>query len=144
MMRKIGSIVAPVLLLLSLLAVWELLVGVLDTPAYILPGPAAIVRTFFAQFPTLLHHAAVTFAEIVLGLVLGGLGGFTLALAVLYSPVLERAFYPLIIASQMIPVFAIAPLLIVWMGFGLWPKATVAALIGFFPIVVNASDGLRP
>jgi len=142
-MRRFGSIAAPILLLLLLLAAWELAVGTLDTPAYILPAPTAIVATFFTQFPTLLHHAAVTLAEIVLGLMLGGLAGFALALAVLYSPLLERALFPLIIASQMIPVFAIAPLLIVWMGFGLWPKATVAALIGFFPIVVNASDGLR-
>ncbi|MBU0595197.1 ABC transporter permease [Candidatus Bipolaricaulota bacterium] len=143
MRHRAGSIMAPILLVLLLLAGWELAVVVFDTPAYILPAPTAIVATFFAQFTTLLHHAVITLAEIVLGLALGALAGFALALAVLYSPLLDRALYPLIIASQMIPVFAIAPLLIVWMGFGLWPKATVAALIGFFPIVVNASDGLR-
>ena len=142
-MRRVGAVAMPLLLLFFLLVLWEVAVGLFDTPAYILPAPTAVLATFFARFPTLLHHAAITLAEIVLGLVLGGLAGVALALAVLYSRTLERALYPLIIASQMIPVFAIAPLLIVWMGFGLWPKAVVAALIGFFPIVVNASDGLR-
>ena len=142
-MRRLVGFAAPLVLLLALLAVWEGSVRLFDLPYYILPPPSRIATTFVSHFSSLLHHAAVTLAEIVLGLFLGGVGGFGLALAVFYSPVLERALYPLIIASQMIPVFAIAPLLIVWMGYGLWPKATVAALIGFFPVVVNASDGLR-
>ena len=142
-MRRMKRFVAPLVLLLVLLALWEGSVRLFDLPHYILPPPSRIATAFVSHFSSLFHHAAVTLAEIVLGLFLGGLGGFGLALAVFYSPVLERALYPLIIASQMIPVFAIAPLLIVWMGYGLWPKATVAALIGFFPVVVNASDGLR-
>ena len=142
-MKRMTGFVAPLVLLLAMLAVWEGSVRLFDLPHYILPPPSRIAAAFVSHFSSLLHHAAVTLAEIVLGLFLGGVGGFGLALAVFYSPVLERALYPLIIASQMIPVFAIAPLLIVWMGYGLWPKATVAALIGFFPVVVNASDGLR-
>jgi len=142
-MRRAGSILAPILLVVFLLAVWQVTVTILDTPRYILPAPTAILRAFINHFSMLLHHAATTLAEIALGLVLGGLAGFVLAVAILYSPILERALYPLIVTSQMVPVFAIAPLLIVWMGFGLWPKATVAALIGFFPVAVNASDGLR-
>ena len=142
-MKRLTGLAVPILLVLVLLVAWEGAVRLFDTPHYILPAPSRIGAAFFSHFPSLLHHAAVTLAEIVLGLVLGGLGGFGLAVAIFYSPVLERAVYPLIIASQMIPIFAIAPLLIVWMGYGLWPKATVAALIGFFPIVVNASDGLR-
>jgi ABC-type nitrate/sulfonate/bicarbonate transport system permease component len=142
-MKRLTSVVAPIVLLLVLLAAWEGAVRLFDLPRYILPAPSRIGTSFVSHFPSLLHHASVTLAEIVLGLLLGGIGGFALAVAVFYSPILERALYPLIIASQMIPVFAIAPLLIVWMGYGVWPKATVAALIGFFPIVVNASDGLR-
>jgi len=135
--------IAPLILLAVLLGLWEVLTRSLGVPTYILPAPSRIAAAFGVHFATLLHHATITLAEIVLGLVLGGLGGFVLAVAVFYSAILERALYPLIIASQMIPVFAIAPLLIVWMGYGLWPKATVAALIAFFPIVVNASAGLR-
>ena len=142
-MKRLTDIVAPIVFLLVLLAMWEGAVLLFDLPHYILPAPSRIGAAFCSHFPSLLYHASVTLAEIVLGLLLGGLGGFALAVAVFYSPILERALYPLIIASQMVPVFAIAPLLIVWMGYGLWPKATVAALIGFFPVVVNASDGLR-
>jgi putative hydroxymethylpyrimidine transport system permease protein len=142
-MKRLTSVVAPIVLLLVLLAAWEGAVRLFDLPRYILPAPSRIAASFVSHFPSLLHHASVTLAEIVLGLLLGGIGGFALAVGVFYSPILDRALYPLIIASQMIPVFAIAPLLIVWMGYGLWPKATVAALIGFFPVVVNASDGLR-
>jgi putative hydroxymethylpyrimidine transport system permease protein len=142
-MKRAIDVAAPIVLLLILLAAWEGAVHLFDLPHYILPAPSRIAASFHAHFPSLLHHASITLAEIVLGLFLGGLGGFGLAIAVFYSPILERALYPLIIASQMIPVFAIAPLLIVWMGYSVWPKATVAALIGFFPVVVNASDGLR-
>jgi len=142
-MKHLTDIAAPIVLLLVLLAAWEGAVGLFDLPHYILPAPSRIAASFVSHFPSLLRHASITLAEIVLGLLLGGLGGFGLAIAVFYSPILERALYPLIIASQMVPVFAIAPLLIVWMGYGVWPKATVAALIGFFPVVVNASDGLR-
>ena len=142
-MRRLTGVVAPIVLLLVFLAAWEGAVRLFDLPRYVLPAPSRIAAAFASHFSSLLHHASVTLAEIVLGLLLGGLGGFGLAVAVFYSPILERALYPLIIASQMIPIFAIAPLLIVWMGYGVWPKATVAALIGFFPVVVNASDGLR-
>ena len=142
-MKRVIDVAAPIVLVLVLLAAWEGAVWLFDLPHYILPAPSRIAVAFVSHLPSLLHHASVTLAEIVLGLLLGGPGGFGLAVAGFHSPILERALYPLIIASQIIPVFAIAPLLIVWMGYGLWPKAVVAALIGFFPVVVNASDGLR-
>ncbi|MEE8593574.1 MAG: ABC transporter permease [Candidatus Bipolaricaulota bacterium] len=136
-------ILAPLLLLLLLLGAWELSVRWLDMKPFILPAPSRVLITFIDNFSMLVRHGAVTFSEILLGLLLGGLGGILLAILVFYSPVMDKALYPLIIGSQMIPVFAIAPILIVWMGYGLWPKVTVAALICFFPLVVNVSDGLR-
>ena len=136
-------ILAPLLLLLLLLGAWEILVHWFDVKPFILPAPSQILGAFVENIAMLSWHGAVTFSEILLGLMLGGLGGFLLAVAVFYSPLLDKALYPLIIGSQMIPVFAIAPILIVWMGYGLWPKVTVAALISFFPLVVTVSDGLR-
>ena len=124
MKDKWVRILAPLLLLLLLLGAWELSVHWFDVKPFILPAPSQVLITFIDNFPMLMWHGAVTFLEILLGLLLG-------------------ALYPLIIGSQMIPVFAIAPILIVWMGYGLWPKVTVAALICFFPLVVNVSDGLR-
>ncbi len=136
-------ILAPLFLLLLLLGVWEILVRWFDVQAFILPAPSQILVSFVENMGLLTWHGAVTFSEILLGLLLGGLGGILLAIVVFYSPLLDKALYPLIIGSQMIPVFAIAPILIVWMGYGLWPKVTVAALISFFPLVVTVSDGLR-
>ncbi len=136
-------LLAPAALLLLLLAIWELAVRSLGVQPFILPAPSQVILTFVDNFTLLVGHGAVTLLEIVLGLLIGSIGGITLAILVFYSPLLDKALYPLIIGSQMIPVFAIAPLLIVWMGYGLWPKVTVAALISFFPLVVNVSDGLR-
>jgi putative hydroxymethylpyrimidine transport system permease protein len=130
-------------LLLLLLGIWEATVRSLHIQPFILPAPSQVVATFVDNLPLLIRQGSVTLLEIVLGLAFGGVGGVLLAVAVFYSRLLDRALYPLIITSQMIPVFAIAPILIVWMGYGLWPKVTVAALISFFPLVVNVSDGLR-
>jgi len=143
MKDKWVRILAPLLLLLLLLGAWEVSVHWLDVKPFILPAPSQVLITFIDNFRMLMWHGAVTFSEIMLGLLLGGLAGILLAILVFYSPVMDKALYPLIIGSQMIPVFAIAPILIVWMGYGLWPKVTVAALICFFPLVVNVSDGLR-
>jgi len=131
------------LTLLALAGLWEAGVRLFHVPPYLLPPPSRVVFVFFSQLPLLASHAGATLAEIALGLALGTCGGVLLAALIFASPPLERAIYPLIIASQMVPVFAIAPLLVVWFGYGLWPKVTVAALIVFFPIVVNTVDGLR-
>ena len=131
------------LILLLLCAVWEASVRILSVPGYILPPPSSILLTFLYRFPTFVWHAATTTLEIALGMVIGGSGGILLALLIFYLPSVGRSIYPLILASQMIPVFAIAPLLIVWFGYGLWSKAIVSALIVFFPIVINSVDGLR-
>ena len=136
-------VLVPVLLFFGALAVWELCVRIFSVPVYILPAPSRIGETFVLQFPLLLEHAGITLVEILLGLALGGAAGLGLAIVLYYSDGIRRAVEPFIIASQMVPVFAIAPLLIVWLGFGVWPKVVVSALIGFFPVAVNALDGLR-
>jgi len=143
MTNKWVRVLAPLVLLLLLLGIWELSVHWFDVKPFILPAPSQVLGTFIDNFSLLSWHGAVTFLEIILGLLIGSLGGILLAIVVFYSPILDKALYPLIIGSQMIPVFAIAPILIVWMGYGMWPKVTVAALISFFPLVVNVSDGLR-
>lgn len=143
MARWIRTYATPLIVLSLLLLLWEGGVRAFHTPFYILPAPSRILFVFFTRFPLLLSHAATTILEIGLGMLFGTTGGVSLALLVFYSPSLERGIYPLVIASQMIPIFAIAPLLVLWFGYGLWSKAIVAALIVFFPIVVNTVDGLR-
>lgn len=143
MTRLLRRYLAAALLLIALFALWEGSVRLLHVQPYILPPPSRIVAVFFTRFTLLLEHASATMLEVFLGILFGTTAGFVLAILIFYSRTLERALYPLIIASQMIPVFAIAPLLVVWFGYGLWPKVTVAGLIVFFPIVVNMVDGLR-
>jgi putative hydroxymethylpyrimidine transport system permease protein len=126
-----------------LLGAWEAAVRLAHVPPYILPPPSRVAATFASQFPTLARHGATTLAEIALGLSIAGVLGFALAVALHASPSFERAARPFLLASQMVPVFAIAPLLVLWLGYGIWPKVVVAALIGFFPVAVSELDGLR-
>lgn len=147
-LKRIGRwhLILPALLLLLLLSLWEGSLRLLARPDLIhtvYPIPSGIAVNIYANSALLAQHTLVTVAEIGLGLGLALIGGLTLALLVFYSKAMERALYPLIIITQNIPVFAIAPLLVIWLGYGLWPKAIVAALIVFFPIVVNTVDGLR-
>ena len=145
--RRIGfwarGAAPPIVLLAAFLCAWEWGVRAYAVPFYILPSPSRIAGVLVAERGLLLSHAAVTLAEVLLGLAVAFVVGAGLALAIFSSRTIERAVYPLIIASQTVPVFAIAPLLIVWFGYGMLSKVAMAALIVFFPIVVNTVDGLR-
>jgi len=133
----------PALLLAAILGAWEWGVRAFGVPFYILPAPSRIVTLLVAERQLLLGEAAVTLLEIALGFGIAFIVGIGLALLIFASRMVERAVYPLVIASQTVPVFAIAPLLIVWLGYGTLSKVAMAALIVFFPIVVNTVDGLR-
>ena len=138
-----ARVLAPASLIALLLGLWEGAVRAFRVPTYIFPPPSRIFAAFGTNLPLLAHHGVVTLAEILLGLLFAAVFGVLLALALHASPSLERALRPFLLASQMIPVFAIAPLLVVWLGYGMGPKVVVTALIGFFPIAVNEWDGLR-
>ena len=139
LVRLAGS--ASVVLVALLL--WEAGVRLAHVPPYLLPPPSRVLATFFGDSRLLLSHAATTVIEVALGLALGLAAGVTLGALLYHFPVLERAISPFLIGSQVVPVFAVAPLLVLWLGYGLWPKAIVASLIVFFPITVNVLDGLR-
>lgn len=133
----------PVLLLAALVATWELVVRVAAVPAWLLPAPSAVAGTMVAERDLLLANARVTLVEVLAGFGLALVVGLALAFLIDASSTLDRAVYPLVVASQTVPVPAIAPLLLIWFGYGLLPKVLVTALIGFFPIVVATVDGLR-
>jgi ABC-type nitrate/sulfonate/bicarbonate transport system permease component len=133
----------PALLLAALLLVWEAAVRINDTPKWLLPPPSAIVASFRTDWRVLLDHTRVTLVEVLLGFGVALLAGVATGIAIDSSVVLRRAIYPLIIASQTIPMVALAPLMLIWFGYGLMPKILITALIGFFPIAVNTVDGLR-
>jgi len=133
----------PLVILLCLFLIWEGWVRLADTPRWMLPPPSAIVDSFRTDYRLLLRHTRVTFLEVVLGFGLALIAGLVAGVAIDTSRILERAIYPLIIASQTIPMVALAPLMLIWFGYGLVPKILLTALVGFFPIAVNTVDGLR-
>jgi putative hydroxymethylpyrimidine transport system permease protein len=136
-------ILYPSMLLILFFIFWELMVRQFEVPHYILPAPTRIIHTLNVQQSLLLHHTFVTLEEIIVGFLLAFVVGVGLAFLMFQFPLLEKTFYPIVIGSQTIPVFAIAPLLVLWFGYGLPSKVVMAALIVFFPIVVNTLDGLK-
>ena len=129
-------------LLVALIVVWEVWVTVRDTPAFVLPAPSRIWQAFLANRNLLGTHVAVTTFEAVFGLVVGAAIGVVLALIVATWPLARRVVYPIIVASQTVPMIILAPLLVLWFGFGLVPKVVVVALITFFPVVIATVGGL--
>ncbi len=126
-----------------ILAAWQGAVVVLDLPPFILPSPRRVAAAFLAHSDFLMRNAAITALEIVLGLMTGtGLGVVT-ALAASGIPAAGRVVLPVMVASQALPVFAIAPLLVIWLGYGIASKVVMATLIIYFPIASAFLDGLR-
>ncbi|WP_027349937.1 ABC transporter permease [Halotalea alkalilenta] len=133
---------APVTILVLLLA-WQLLVMLLRPPAYLLPDPLSVFETLIARISLIAPHAWVTLVEMLLGLAVGVSGGVLTALALASSALLRRPLLPLLIASQAVPLFALAPLMMLWFGYGMTPKVLMAALIIYFPVASTCYDGLR-
>lgn len=128
---------------IGLVAVWELFIVITGMPRYVLPPLHEIVNVGIAKASTVFLPAAwVTLQEILLGFLFGVAVGLGLGIAIFHSSVLSRGLLPLVVASQAVPVIAIAPILIIWFGFGMAPKVMVATLIAFFPVVVNTVVGL--
>ncbi|HBK86955.1 MAG TPA: nitrate ABC transporter permease [Firmicutes bacterium] len=133
----------PILAVLALLLVWEVYVKVYQVEAWLLPAPTAIMREALNSSPRLWMHTVATLEIAIIGFILGTVVGLVLSV-VLHTvfPPLRQAFYPLIILSQNIPIIALAPLLVVWFGFGILPKVLIIALMCFFPILIAALQGL--
>jgi NitT/TauT family transport system permease protein len=139
---RISSVTYPILTVIGTFAAWELGTRLFGVPAFLLPAPSKIVVSFAEHAGLLLKHGWVTTIEIVLGYLLSIVVGIPLALAIFMSPAFSRAVLPLLVSSQAMPKVAVAPLLLVWFGFGLLPKVLIAFLIAFFPIVISTAVGL--
>ena len=133
----------PALVLIALTGAWEAWVRLRGVAAWLLPPPSAIAQALVDDRALLASHARVTLVEVLLGFALAVVAGVALGAAIDASPTLRRALYPLVVASQTIPLIALAPLFLIWFGYGLLPKVLVTALIAFFPITVGTVDGLR-
>ena len=141
--RRTYSWVIPVIILLVFIALWEIWVQFGNIPKWQLPAPSAIAQELVASWSLLLHHAYITLQEIVIGFLVALALGLLLATVIVRSKILERALLPILVSSQTIPIIAIAPLLLIWVGYGLASKVIVVALISFYPIAVNTIDGLK-
>jgi NitT/TauT family transport system permease protein len=139
---RISGILSPIVVILAVLLLWEAGARVFKIPPYILPPPSQIAAVMQEKMPLLLKHGWVSTTEIVLGFLLSMAVGIPLALATFLWPAFARSVYPLLVSSQAVPKMAVAPLFIVWFGFGLMPKVLIAFLIAFFPIVINTVVGL--
>jgi NitT/TauT family transport system permease protein len=128
--------------LIGLVVVWEALARYYEIPGWILPTPSAIVEAMVEWRGELVGHTAVTLYETIVGFALSIAISIPLAVAVVYSPLLQNTIYPILLALQSTPKVAIAPLLALWIGFGPAPKIIVVFLVCFFPIIVATATGL--
>jgi ABC-type nitrate/sulfonate/bicarbonate transport system permease component len=130
------------LVLLALFGAWELYVDAGGADPLILPAPHAVAKAMYTDRSLLWSNFLVTAQEVLLGMALAAIAGLAFSVALHFSRALRAAVYPLLIASQTIPVPMLAPLLVVWLGFGIFPKLVMIAIISFFSIVVTTLAGL--
>ena len=139
----------PALVLVGLVGLWQVaastgaIAGALHIESFLVPSPFEIAEALWQNRSLLAENAWVTLKEVLLGFGCALLAGLAFAVALHLSETMRRAFYPLVVASQTIPIIVIAPILVVWFGYGIGPKLAIVALICFFPITVNTLDGLR-
>jgi NitT/TauT family transport system permease protein len=157
LLRALGDAAYPLVALAIALVVWEGVVAVVKLPVYLLPAPSAIIGTLWGLLQTgfvppqhlgapaegILYHAYITLVEAGVGLVMGSLIGLALAVIMVHSRFAEDTLYPIIVTIRSTPMVAIAPIFIIWFGFTIMPKAIVAALATFYPMLVNCITGMR-
>ena len=142
-MKNLGPALRPLLLALIIVGAWQLATGVFGLPTYLVPEPLKVLKELVNQWPRLLSESAVTTAAALGGFGLSVVFGLLLAVLIVYSKTIESYLYPLLVFSQSVPKIAVAPLFVVWFGFGIFPKVVSAFLLAVFPIVVSTVTGLK-
>jgi len=137
------SLLRGLVIFLGLLVAWQALVSLTGVESFILPGPLAVAKALVARWSLLAENAGVTILEILLGLALGTLLGVSSALLIAAFRPARQWLLPVLVVSQAIPVFALAPLLVLWLGYGLASKVAMATLIIYFPVTAAFYDGLK-
>lgn len=140
--RWLGRALPAVGLLVALLVLWEVGVAIFDVAPYLLPPPSEVWTAFGELRGQLAEDVLATVTTALLGLAVAAVAGVGLALVIATVPLVRRALYPILVVSQAIPMIVLAPVLIVWLGFGQTPRVLVVALVGFFPILVSTVEGL--
>jgi NitT/TauT family transport system permease protein len=140
--QTLQSYVYPSMVIVAFIAIWQATTVLFSVPRFLLPSPLQVGEEIVDKASLLATHGLVTLSEILLGFIVSVLVAVPLAVLMTYSRTIERALYPLLVGSQTIPKVALAPLFMVWLGFGLAPKILMTFLIAFFPIVIGAVIGL--
>lgn len=138
-----SSVFLGIVSLVCVALLWQLAVTIFPIKSYLLPSPVEIGSTMISQFPFQAQHALVTLREVLVGFGIAVLIGIPTAVAITFLPVVEKLFYPILVATQAVPKVAVAPLFLVWFGFGEAPKVAMAAVIAVFPVIVDTAVGLR-
>lgn len=133
----------PLIIGLGLLIFWQAIVIITGAPKFILPSPVQVFEKLLEHYSLLFDHALVTLAEILMGLVFGVLLGLASAFLLVWYRSLRGWMLPVLVISQAIPVFALAPVLVLWLGYGMASKVVMAVLIIYFPVTAACYDGLR-
>lgn len=129
--------------LAAVLLLWEALVRLFQVPPWLLPAPSGVLQELWREWPIIAGHAQATVSEALAGMLLGIALAVPIATAMALKPLLRQAVYPLFVISQTIPTIALAPLILVWFGYGMLPKVLVVVLVTFFPLVINLVEGYR-
>ena len=135
--------IRPILLVFILLVLWDVTIRIFRIPPYLIPAPEAVVSQLVTEWPKLWRASLITTYATLGGFALSIAFGIPMALLIAYSRTVESFVYPLLVFSQSIPKIAIAPLFVVWFGFGIIPKVICAFMLGFFPIVVSTVAGFK-
>ena len=138
-----AAVVLPILGLIGAIALWWLATIVFSIEPFLLPSPGDVISKFSEQPVYLLQETGVSLLETIEGFALAIVIGVPIAIVIVRSAVLERLVYPLLLMVNAIPKIAVAPLLVVWMGFGQWPKVVMVLLMCFFPIVISTAQGMK-
>jgi NitT/TauT family transport system permease protein len=141
-MRTAGRLTTPIIYGV-LVAIWEAITRLLGVPGWILPAPSAIAATATTWGPELLSNSLVTLRETLVGFFLALAFSLPLAIVVAFTTTARRLLYPILLGLQSIPKVALAPLIVLWLGIGEWPKIVIVVLVCFFPILVNVVAGLE-
>ncbi|MCR4815385.1 MAG: ABC transporter permease [Lachnospiraceae bacterium] len=141
--KSIKEIWVPVAAILIFILIWQLICVFELVPGFMLPSPLDVGKAFVTDFPLLMHHAGITLLEAFFGLTIGVMLGFCCAALMDTFPVVKSALYPILVLTQTIPPVAIAPLLILWFSYGIWPKVILVVLVAFFPMAVGLLEGFQ-
>lgn len=141
--KRLYNIFIPLSTAIALLLIWQLVVRIFNVPIYIVPAPSDVADIFYREFPLLMRNFWPTFMESVAGFFIGNLTAVLIAIAFVHSRLVERAFFPIAVFINTIPILAIAPILVLIFGPGMTAKVVIAALICFFPTLVNMVRGLQ-